>query len=123
MCNAHRPMGRFFCLLTIVSASVYSPLVVRTYAVPPANGPAVTQVVDTVYRADGAAAKGTVLISWPGFTTADGKAVAAGSLSVALGNGGAFAAGLAPNTGAQPAGAYYRVVYQLVGKSRRLSTG
>ena len=49
------------------------------------SGPAMTQVVDTVYRADGTTAKGTVLISWPAFTTADGKAVAAGSLSVQLG--------------------------------------
>ena len=63
-----------------------------------------------------ATAKGTVLISWPAFTTADGKAVAAGSLSVQLGSGGTFAASLAPNTGAQPAGVYYKVVYQLAGQ-------
>ena len=60
--------------------------------------------------------RGTVLMSWPAFTTADGKAVAAGSLSVHLGNGGAFSASLAPNTGAQPAGVYYKVVYQLTGQ-------
>ena len=76
-----------------------------------------TKVVDTVYRADGTTASGTVLISWPAFTTADGKAVAAGSLSVQLGNGGSFAASLAPNTGAQPAGVYYKVVYQLQGQA------
>ncbi len=70
----------------------------------------------TRYRADGTAARGMVLISWPAFTTADGKAVAAGSLSVQLGNGGAFAASLAPNTGAQPAGVYYKVVFQLAGQ-------
>jgi len=56
-----------------------------------------TQVIDIVYRVDGVPAKGTVLILWPGFTTVDGKAVAAGSLSVQPGNGGSFAAGLAPN--------------------------
>ncbi|HVP50416.1 MAG TPA: hypothetical protein VMT56_04255, partial [Candidatus Bathyarchaeia archaeon] len=73
-------------------------------------------MTDTVYRADGSTAQGTVLISWPAFTTADGKAVAAGSLSVQLGNGGAFTASLAPNTGAQPAGVYYKVIYQLQGQ-------
>ena len=108
MRNARRPMGRFFCLLM---AAAMLPLAVRTAAA--TTGPAMTQVVDTVYRADGSTAKGTVLISWPAFTTADGKAVAAGSLSVQLGSGGTFAASLAPNTGAQPAGVYYRVVYQL----------
>lgn len=106
MRNAHRPMGRFFCLLV---TTVILSLAVRMHA----SGPAMTQVVDTVYRADGTLAMGTVLISWPAFTTADGAAVAAGSLSVHLGSGGAFAASLAPNTGAQPAGVYYRVVYQL----------
>ena len=74
-----------------------------------------TQVVDTVYRADGTAAQGTLLISWPGFTTASGQAVAAGSLSVRLGADGSFSAGLAANTGSTPTGTYYRVVYQLDG--------
>ena len=69
-----------------------------------------------MYRADGATAAGTVLIAWPSFTTAEGKAVAAGSLSVKLGGGGSFTASLAPNTGAQPAGVFYKVVYQLVGQ-------
>ena len=114
MRKAHRPMGRIFCLLMGVAA--YLAVAMGTMAAQQTNGPALTQVVDTVYRADGAAAMGTVLISWPGFTTADGKAVAAGSLSVRLGSGGAFAASLAPNTGAQPAGVYYKVVYQLAGQ-------
>src|SRR5271157_5924629 len=112
MRNARRPMGRFFCLLMWMAAAAMLPLPVQAQA----SGPAMTQVVDTVYRADGTTATGTVLISWPAFTTADGKAVAAGSLSVHLGNGGTFAASLAPNTGAQPAGVYYRVVYQLTGQ-------
>jgi hypothetical protein len=114
MRNARRPNGRFFCLLIAVSAAGILPLVIDTAA--QMSSPALTRVADTVYRADGTAAKGTVLISWPAFTTADGKAVAAGSLSAPLGNGGAFAASLAPNTGAQPAGVYYKVVYQLAGQ-------
>jgi len=115
MRNACRPTGRFFCLLMVMAALIVA-LRAGMQAAPPAGGPAMTQVVDTVYRADGATATGTVLISWPAFTTADGKAVAAGSLNVALGSGGAFAASLAPNTGAQPAGVYYKVVYQLTGQ-------
>src|SRR5271166_7210657 len=115
MRNACRPTGRFFCLLMVMAALILA-LRAGMQAAPPAGGPAMTRVADTVYRADGAPATGTVLISWPAFTTADGKAVAAGSLSVALGSGGAFAASLAPNTGAQPAGVYYKVVYQLAGQ-------
>ena len=142
MRNAHRPMGRFFFLLVVVAAVGMMPLTARggaglpfgvaagpqgpalmrralaagVHAAPAINGLAMTQVVDTVYRADGTAAAGTVLISWPAFTTADGKAVAAGSMSVRLGSGGAFTASLAPSTGAEPAGVYYRVVYQLTGQ-------
>src|ERR1019366_1265045 len=115
MRNARRPMGRFFCLLIAIAAASL-PSLVQTMTAQQTNGPALTQVVDTVYRADGAAAMGTVLISWPGFTTADGKAVAAGALNVRLGSGGTFSASLAPNTGAQPAGVYYKVVYQLAGQ-------
>jgi hypothetical protein len=50
-----------------------------------AQGPALTTISDTVYRADGTAASGTVLISWPSFQSAEGDAVAAGNLSVTIG--------------------------------------
>ena len=46
-----------------------------------------------------------------GFT--DGKPVAAGSKSVTLSAGGSFSADLVPNAGANPAGTYYTVVFQL----------
>jgi len=78
-----------------------------------AQGPALTTISDTVYRADGTAASGTVLISWPSFQTAGGSAVAAGNLSVTIGPAGAFTAQLVPNVGASPAGTYYVVVFQL----------
>ena len=78
-----------------------------------ALGPALTTISDTVYRADGSAASGTVLISWPSFQTAKGDAVAAGNLAVTLGPLGAFSAQLVPNVGASPAGTYYVVVFQL----------
>ena len=78
-----------------------------------AQGPALTTISDTVYRADGTAASGTVLISWPSFQTAEGDAVAAGNLSVTIGPLGAFTAQLVPNVAASPAGTYYVVVFQL----------
>src|ERR1700681_4258057 len=78
-----------------------------------AQGPALTTISGTVYRADGTAASGTVLISWPTFQSAEGDAVAAGNLSVTIGPLGAFTAQLVPNVGASPAGTYYVVVFQL----------
>src|SRR5580698_6523818 len=78
-----------------------------------AQGPALTTISDTVYRADGTAAEGTVLISWPSFQTAAGDAAAAGNLAVTIGPLGAFSAQLVPNVGASPAGTYYVVVFQL----------
>ena len=78
-----------------------------------AQGPALTTISDTVYRADGSPALGTVLISWPSFQTAEGDAVAAGNLAVTIGPLGAFTAQLVPNVGASPAGTYYVVVFQL----------
>src|SRR5579863_3030833 len=78
-----------------------------------AQTPALTTISDTVYRADGSPASGTLLISWPGFTTADGYAVAAGNNSVVLGPNGSLTVQLAPNAGATPAGTTYLVTYQL----------
>src|SRR6202166_970980 len=78
-----------------------------------AQGPALTTISGTVYRADGTAASGTVLISWPSFQSAEGDAVAAGNLSVTIAPLGAFTAQLVPNVGASPAGAYYVAVFQL----------
>ena len=78
-----------------------------------AEGPALTTISDTVYRADGKAASGTALISWPSFQTAGGEVVAAGKQSIRIGTGGAFVAQLAPNAGATPMGSYYVVVFQL----------
>ncbi|PYX88901.1 MAG: hypothetical protein DMG68_06870 [Acidobacteria bacterium] len=77
-----------------------------------ASTPATTRISDVVYRADGAPASGTVLISWPAFTTLDSNPVAAGSRTVVLGPQGALSVDLVPNLGAIPAGTLYRVVYQ-----------
>jgi trimeric autotransporter adhesin len=72
-----------------------------------------TTISDTVYRADGTAAGGTLLISWPEFTTAAQGAVAAGNMSVTLASGGALSVSLVSNADATPANTIYTVVYQL----------
>jgi len=79
----------------------------------PDSGPSTTTVADTVYMADGSAASGTLIITWPAFVTANGEAVAPGSKSVVLGASGVLNAALVPNAGATPAGVYYSGVYQL----------
>ncbi len=72
-----------------------------------------TTVEGTVYEASGAVASGTLLLSWPSFTTAAGQSVSAGSTSVTIGADGFVSVNLAPNLGATPAGLYYTVIYQL----------
>lgn len=105
MFDAHgRPLGRLFYLLAIVM------LLLRASW---AQSPTTTTISDVVYRADGTLAGGTLLISWPTFSTAAGQSVAAGRKSVTLGPGGVLSVELVPNTGATPAGTFYTVVYQL----------
>lgn len=74
---------------------------------------ATTTVQDTVYRADGTPAGGTVVISWNAFTTASGNAVPSGSTAVTIGSGGLLTVSLAPNAGGSPMGSYYTAVYHL----------
>src|SRR5690348_7794199 len=78
-----------------------------------ADGVSMTSIQDVIYRADGTPAHGMLLITWPAFTTADNKAVAAGSLSVAIGDKGEVNLSLAPNAGATPDGTYYKVLVKL----------
>jgi hypothetical protein len=72
-----------------------------------------TMVQDTVYRADGTAAGGTVVISWGTFTTTGGTVVAAGSTTVTLGTGGLLSVALVPNANSTPMGNYYTAVFHL----------
>src|SRR5437667_12858129 len=95
--------GGFFCLLLCVLAGLVSQ----------AQSPVTTTISDTVYRADGTPAAGTLLISWPTFSTASGQAVASGTKSVTLGTGGSLSVALVPTAGAAPATTFYTVVYQL----------
>ena len=107
MPNTHRLKGRFFCvLISLALTTIVSPCAFGA-------SPTLCQISDTVYLANGAPAQGEVLILWPGFTTAAGQPIAAGQLTVQLGAQGQFNAGLAPNSGASPAGSYYRVTYKL----------
>ena len=106
-----RPMGRlFYWALAVMMGLGAGP---RAFAAVPQNGPATTTVSDTVYMADGTAASGSLIITWPAFVTSGGTAVAGGTTNVTLGANGALNVALVPNAGAAPAGVYYTVVYQL----------
>ena len=74
---------------------------------------ATTTVQDTVYRADGTEASGTVVVSWPTFTTVAGQAVAAGNTSATIGPNGALSIALTPDAGATPVGTFYTAVLHL----------
>ncbi|HLW84643.1 MAG TPA: hypothetical protein VKR60_05465 [Candidatus Sulfotelmatobacter sp.] len=106
-----RPLRRLGVLaLVVLTCGVAA----RVAAAPvPQSGPPLTTVSDTVYRADGTPAQGTLVITWPAFVTAGGTAVAAGVNNVTLGTNGALSTGLVSNAGASPAGVYYTIVYQL----------
>ena len=78
-----------------------------------AQGIQTTTVQGTVYLANGTPGSGTLMLSWPAFTTANGQAVTAGSLNVVIGAGGLMSVNLAPNLGATPAGLFYTAVYQM----------
>ena len=71
-----------------------------------------TQLADTVYHADGTPATGTVLVSWPAFTTSAGQAVPAGNTSAVI-TAGLLSLSLVPNAGSNPMGSYYTAIYHL----------
>src|SRR5579863_3985288 len=97
-----RPLARFVGVLAL-TALVCGILALRSAAEPvPQSGPALTTVSDTVYRADGTPAQGTLVITWPAFVTAGGTAIAAGVNNVTLGTNGALSTGLVSNAGASP---------------------
>jgi hypothetical protein len=74
---------------------------------------ATTHVADTIYHADGTVATGTVLISWPAFTTSNGDSIPSGSTSAVIAAGGALSVQLIPNAGSTPIGSYYTAVFHL----------
>src|ERR1700742_5121270 len=66
---------------------------------------ATTQITDTVYRADGTPATGSVIVSWQAFSTASGQAVPGGTTSATITNG-ALNVQLVPNAGSTPMETY-----------------
>jgi hypothetical protein len=72
-----------------------------------------TTVQGTVYLANGQPGAGTLVLSWPSFTTGSGQLVAADSTTVTIAPDGFVSVNLAPNLGATPAGQYYTAVYYL----------
>jgi len=97
-----------------ISTCIASIVIVLAFLPVPVNAQVTTTTVQgTVYRADGSAATGTVLVSWPAFSTATNQAVAAGTKTAKIGPDGFLSVNLAPNQGAYPSGSYYTVVYHL----------
>lgn len=72
-----------------------------------------TAVQGVIYRADGTPATGTLIVTWPAFSTVNSQAVAAGSTTASIGPDGFISLNLAPNAGASPAGSYYTTIYHL----------
>lgn len=72
---------------------------------------ATTQIQDTIYQGNGSPAQGSILISWPAFSTMSGQSVPAGTTTVQIGNNGSVSVALVPNAGATPIGTYYTAVY------------
>jgi hypothetical protein len=101
-----RPTGRIFFGWLILAVAVLAGAAAEATTTK-------TSIVDVLYRADGTPAQGTLLISWPAFTTAGGDAIAAGSMTVKLGSGGSVQAAVFPNTGSTPQGTYYKVLLDL----------
>ena len=75
-----------------------------------AQAPTTTSIQDTVYKSDGSLAKGSVVITWPPFISADGRSVFGGSKTVTI-NSGSLNVDLVPNEGATPSGTSYNAKY------------
>lgn len=108
-----RPLRRALGVLALAMLAWGMQTLPVVAAPAPQSGPALTTVSDTVYRADGTPARGTLVITWPAFLSASGTPIAAGVNNVTLGTGGQLSTALVPNVGVTPAGMYYTVVYQL----------
>ena len=100
--GAGRRMGLGLCLTWMALGVVANAQAVST-----------TTVQGTVYLATGHAGSGTLVVSWPAFTTANGHAVAADSTTVTIAADGFVSVNLVPNLGATPAGLFYKAVYYM----------
>ena len=100
--GAGRRMGLGLCLMVMALGVVANAQAVST-----------TTVQGTVYLANGQAGSGTLVVSWPAFTTANGQAIAADSTTVTIAPDGFVSVNLTPNLGATPAGLFYTAVYYM----------
>ena len=98
---------------TTVSLLLATPVTLIMLAICALAQVVTTTVTDTIFRADGTPAGGSIVVSWPAFTTSAGQAVTAGSASATIATNGVLTIALTPNAGATPLGAYYTVVYHL----------
>ena len=92
----------FLCSLAIALAAMNRAQAVST-----------TTVQGTVYLANGQPGSGTLVVSWPAFTTAAGQTIAADSTTTTIAPDGFVSLNLAPNQGATPAGEYYTAVFYM----------
>jgi len=88
-------------------------MVMGLVSVAPAQGVSTTTIQGTVYLANGQPGTGTLVVSWPSFTTANGQLVAADSTTVAIAPDGLVSVNLAANQGSSPAGLYYTAIYYM----------
>jgi hypothetical protein len=72
-----------------------------------------TTVQGTVYLANGQPGTGTLVVSWPSFTTANGQVVTADNMTLEIAPDGFVSVSLAPNLGATPAGLYYTATFYM----------
>ena len=109
----HRP--RAACGLKLLSIAALALSLLSFAAGREARAQAITTttVQGTVYLANGSVGSGTLVLSWPAFTTAAGQSIAADSLNITIAPDGFLSVNLAPNAGATPAGLYYTAVYYL----------
>lgn len=96
---------RFILVLVLVQAW----LGLTVTAAPP-----LTQIYDTLYKADGSPFSGSATISWRSFTAADSSNVPANTMTVQL-VGGLLRVRLVPTTNASP-NAYYTVRFNADGR-------
>lgn len=75
-----------------------------------------TTISDTVYRADGLPATGTLRITWPRFQASGGEWVPAGSLTVPVPATGTLSIALYPTTTAITSNVTYKVYWSLYGQ-------
>ena len=72
-----------------------------------------TTIQDTVTYADGTAASGEIVVTWPPFIAPVGTTVAGGQQKYEIGPAGAISIRCFANAGALPPGTYYTASYRL----------